>query len=61
MLLLLLLLLLLVYLMMLSAAETYKAFNNELERVWKEAVVVIFMKGLRKTMKNLIQDNWSAD
>jgi hypothetical protein len=29
--------------------------------VWKEAVVVIFMKGLRKTMKNLIQDNWSAD
>jgi hypothetical protein len=38
--------------------------NNELERMWKEAVVAqyypgICLEGMRKTMKNLIEDSQS--
>jgi hypothetical protein len=38
---------------------------DELERIWEEAVVaqakhypIIYLDGLRKNMKNLIQDSW---
>jgi hypothetical protein len=39
--------------------------RDKLERIWKEAVMVssrhypgIYLEGLRKTTKNLNQDNW---
>jgi hypothetical protein len=36
--------------------------NNELEKMWKEAVMAysgIYLEGLRKTMKNLSHGSWS--